>query len=59
MQINVLSLQRLISQAINREIPGDSDFGAFRCTSKDGDEYVEVCNRDHSESYIITIVKRG
>ena len=55
MKPNVLVLQNIISQAINHVI--DENFGAYKCTSKDGEEYVEVCNADHSERYIITIVK--
>lgn len=59
MEITVLTLQNAITKNLNIMLDGvGSDCGAFKATTRDGEEYVEVCNPDHSKSFIITIVKR-
>ena len=57
MDISVIGMQNVIAKALNKELP--EEWGAFKATTRDGDEYVEVCKADgdRGERYIITIQK--
>ena len=54
-KVDVLSIQSQVASALNHVLP--EEFGAYKCTTKEGEEYVEVCNADHSTRFIVSIVE--